>query len=78
VPIFARKNAGDEDVAARRARNVFYGLGIALVLLGLFMDASNPLAAKIVAGIGAVILAAGRFGSDAFVRRCHRLATGWF
>ena len=71
MPIFARKNSGDEDVVARHARNVFYGLGIALVLLALFMDSpaapaqwTHPLAAKICAGMGAAVLAVGRFGSD--------------
>jgi hypothetical protein len=83
--MFARKVMGDEDMAARRARNVFYGLGITFVVLGLFMDTlpalaavTSALAAKICAGIGAAILAIGRFGSDAFVRRCQGRVTGWF
>jgi hypothetical protein len=38
---------------------------------------SPSLAGRVCAGIGAVILSAGRFGSDRFVRRCEMMLTGW-
>ncbi len=41
-------------------------------------DVAPALAGRICAGIGAMILVAGRFGSDRFVLRCERLLTGWF
>jgi hypothetical protein len=74
-----------EDRAARRARYFLYLLGGLFVALGFSLervpamaDIAPPLAGRICAGIGAVILAAGRFGSDRFVLRCERLLTGWF
>jgi hypothetical protein len=36
------------------------------------------LAGRVSAGLGALILAVGRFGSDRIVRRCEILLTGWF
>ena len=36
----------------------------------------TEVAGRICAGIGALILAAGRFGTDRFVRRCEALLTG--
>jgi len=42
------------------------------------VDVAPALAGRICAGIGAAILAAGRFGSDRFVLRCESLLTGWF
>jgi hypothetical protein len=75
-------SAGDAK-AVRRARHFLYGLGIAFVLLGFSLDMipalaslAVPLAGRICAGIGAVILSVGRFGSDALVRRCQMLLTG--
>jgi hypothetical protein len=74
-----------EDRAARRARYFLYLLGGVFVALGFSVervpamaDIAPALAGRICAGIGAVILAAGRFGSDRFVLRCERLLTGWF
>jgi hypothetical protein len=76
---------GEDAKAARQARHFLYGLGIAFVLLGFSLDmipalkgVAAPLSGRICAGIGAVILSAGRFGSDRLVRRCQRLLTGWF
>jgi uncharacterized membrane protein len=77
--------SGDEVKAVRRARHCFYGIGIAFVVLGFALEmvpalaaVSAPLAARICAGLGAVILSVGRFGSDRFVNRCERALTGWF
>lgn len=74
-----------EDKSARRARYFLYVLGGVFVALGFSLEmvpalaaVSPALAGRICAGIGAVILAAGRFGSDPFVRRCETLFTGWF
>ncbi len=74
-----------EDPAARRARYFLYLLGGAVVALGFALEMVPALAAvapllagRICAGIGVIILAGGRFGSDSFVRRCERLLTGWF
>jgi hypothetical protein len=71
--------------STRRARHFLYGLGIAFVLLGFGLEmvpvlaaVAAPLAGKICAGIGAAILAAGRFGSDRLVRRSQARLTGWF
>jgi uncharacterized membrane protein len=71
--------------SVRRARHVLYGLGIVFVVLGFSLEivpvlaaVAAPLAGKICAGIGAVILSVGRFGSDRFVKRGERLLTGWF
>jgi len=76
---------GDELKAVRRARHVLYGIGIAFVVLGFALElvpalaaVSGPLAGRLCAGIGAVILSVGRFGSDRFVNRCERWLTGWF
>jgi hypothetical protein len=72
-----------EDKAARRARYFLYLLGGAFVALGFSLEMVPALAAvapslagRVSAGIGAVILSAGRFGSDRFVRRCETLLTG--
>jgi hypothetical protein len=77
--------SADDAKSVRRARHFLYGLGIAFVLLGFSLDmipalasVAAPLAGRICAGIGAVILSAGRFGSDRLVRRCQTLLTGWF
>jgi len=73
-----------EDPAARRARyflyalgGVFVGLGFALELIPALAEVAPPLAGRLCAGIGAIILTAGRFGSDAFVRRCATGLAGW-
>ena len=69
---------------ARRARYFLYLLGGVFVALGFsletvpaFAAVSPSLAGRVCAGIGALILGAGRFGSDQFVRRCEMLLTGW-
>jgi hypothetical protein len=74
-----------EDRAARRARYFLYLLGGVFVALAFSVervpamaDIAPTLAGRICAGIGAVILAAGRFGSDRFVLRCESLLTGRF
>jgi hypothetical protein len=74
-----------EDEAARRARYFLYLLGGVFVALGFSLETvpamvavAPPLGGRICAGLGAVILAAGRFGSDRFVLRCRMLLTGWF
>jgi hypothetical protein len=68
--------------AVRRARYFLYLLGGSFVALGFALESvpalaalSHPLAGRISAGIGAVILSAGRFGSDRFVRRCEGVFT---
>ena len=73
-----------EDKAARRARYFLYLLGGVFVALGFSLEMVPPLAAiapslagRVCAGIGAVVLSAGRFGSDRFVRRCEMVLTGW-
>jgi hypothetical protein len=73
-----------EQGAVRRARHFLYLLGGACVALGFALEmvpalaaVSHPLAGRICAGIGAVILSAGRFGSDRFVRRCEDALTCW-
>jgi hypothetical protein len=75
----------DEDRSARRARYFLYLLGGAFVALGFSLEmipalasVSPGLAGRVSAGIGALILSAGRFGSDRFVLRCETLLTGWF
>jgi hypothetical protein len=75
----------NEDRGVRRARYFLYLLGGAFVALGFSLemvpamaDVAPALAGRICAGIGAVILAAGRFGSDRFVLRCEMLLTRWF
>jgi hypothetical protein len=80
--MFARRTSRIDDPATRSVRNVFYGLGIALVLLGFSLEmvpalaaSVSPLAGRICAGIGALILATGRFGSDDLMRRCRALMT---
>ncbi|MEA3177090.1 MAG: hypothetical protein QOI59_613 [Gammaproteobacteria bacterium] len=74
-----------EDKAARRARYFLYLLGGVFVALGFSLEmvpvmaaVAPPLAGRICAGIGAVILSAGRYGSDRFVLRCETVLTGWF
>jgi len=74
-----------EDAAARRARYFLYVVGGVFVALGFSLELVPALAAvtpdpagRVCAGIGAIILTAGRFGSDAFVRRCEAALTGWF
>ncbi len=74
-----------EDKAARRARYFLYLLGGLFVALGFSLEmvpamaaVAPSLAGRVCAGIGAVILSAGRFGSDQFVLRCETLLTGWF
>jgi hypothetical protein len=75
----------NEDRPARRARYFLYLLGGVFVALGFSLEMVPAMAAvapsfggRICAGIGAVILFAGRFGSDRFVIRCELLLTGWF
>jgi hypothetical protein len=74
-----------EDPAARRARyflyslgGLFVGLGFSLEMVPAFAAVAPSLAGRICAGIGAVILSVGRFGSDRVVLRCEMLLTGWF
>jgi hypothetical protein len=74
-----------EDAAARRARYFLYLLGGVFVSLGFSFEmvpalaaVSPALAGRICAGVGALVLSAGRFGSDRFVRRCELALTGWF
>jgi hypothetical protein len=81
----ARTERMNDDRAARRARYFLYLLGGVFVALGFSLEmvptmaaAAPPLAGRICAGVGAVILSAGRFGSDRFVLRCELLLTGWF
>jgi hypothetical protein len=73
-----------EDKAARRARYFLYLLGGAFVALGFSLEMVPALAAvapslagRMCAGIGAVVLSVGRFGSDGLVRRCEGLLSGW-
>ena len=56
----------------------FVALGFALEMVPAFALVAPPLAGRVCAGVGAVILSAGRFGSDRFVLRCEMLLTGWF
>jgi hypothetical protein len=74
-----------EDRAARRARYFLYLLGGVFVALGFSLEmvpamaaVAPELAGRICGGIGAMILSAGRFGTDRFVRRCEMLLTGRF
>ena len=53
-------------------------LGFSLEIVPALAQVATPLAGRICAGIGAVILSVGRFGSERFLRRCQRLSTGWF
>lgn len=71
-----------EDRLARRARYFLYLLGGSFVAAGFSLEMipslaaiSPELAGRVCAGIGAVILSAGRFGSDRFVLRCESLLT---
>ncbi len=41
-------------------------------------EIAPELAGRVSAGLGALILAVGRFGSNRVVRRCETLLTGWF
>lgn len=73
-----------EDSAARRARyllylvgGVFVALGFSLEMVPVLAAVAPSLAGRVCAGLGALILSAGRFGSDRFVRRCEMLLTGW-
>ncbi|MEP7243297.1 MAG: hypothetical protein ABI885_06375 [Gammaproteobacteria bacterium] len=77
-------NLPDEARSARRARYFLYLLGAVFVALGFALEMVPALAAvapdiggRVCAGIGTVILAAGRFGSDRFVCRCEMVLTGW-
>jgi hypothetical protein len=81
--MFARRAARIDDPAARGVRNLFYGLGIAFVLMGFALELlpalaaiAPPVAGRVCAGIGALVLAAGRFGSDGLMRSCRALLTG--
>jgi len=74
-----------EDPAARRARYFLYLLGGVFVALGFALErvpamaaVAPELAGRVSAGIGAVILSVGRFGSDRLVRRWETVLTGWF
>jgi hypothetical protein len=74
-----------EDPSARRARYFLYLLGGVFVALGFSLEmvpamaaVAPELAGRVCAGVGALILALGRFGSDRLVRRCETLLTGWF
>jgi len=65
---------------ARRARYFLYTVGAAFVAIGFALDmvpmlaaVAAPLAARLCALTGAVILTLGRFGSDRLVSRCRRL-----
>jgi len=65
---------------ARRARYFLYAVGAAFVAIGFALDmvpvlaaVAAPLAARLCALTGAVILTLGRFGSDRLVSRCRRL-----
>lgn len=81
----AIESGGMHDDPARRARyflyllgGVFVALGFALEMVPAMAAVAPELAGRISAGMGALILAAGRFGSDRFVLRCEMLLTGWF
>lgn len=74
-----------EDPSARRARYFLYLLGGLFVALGFALETVPAMAAvapglagRVSAGVGALILAVGRFGSDRLVRRCELLLTGWW
>lgn len=74
-----------EDPVARRARYFLYLLGGVFVALGFALErvpamaaVAPELAGRVSAGIGAVILSVGRFGSDRLVRRWETVLTGWF
>ena len=74
-----------DEPPVRRARLFLYLLGGVFVALGLALEGVPMMAAvapelsgRISAGLGALILGAGRFGSDRFVLRCEMLLTGWF
>lgn len=83
--VLSAESAAGEAREARRARHFLYAFGIVFVLLGFSLemipalaDVAAPLAGKICAGIGAVVLSIGRFASERIVRRCQTLLTGWF
>jgi hypothetical protein len=70
---------------ARRARYFLYLLGGVFVAMGFSLEMvpaiaaiAPELAGRICAGIGALVLVLGRFGSDRLVLRCEMLLTGWF
>jgi hypothetical protein len=73
-----------DDKMARRARYFLYLLGGAFVALGFSLEmvpalaqVAPSVAGRVSAGIGAIVLSVGRFGSDRLVRRCETLLTGW-
>ena len=68
------------DSAARRARyfiyivgGIFVALGFSLEMVPAFAAHAPGLAGRVCAGVGALILSVGRFGSDRIVRRCESL-----
>lgn len=69
---------------ARRARQVLYvlgglwvALGFALETVPVLVDATPELSGRVCAGLGAVILIAGRFGSDRLMQRCENVMARW-
>jgi hypothetical protein len=81
--MLSRRRDHVDDPATRGVRNALYGLGIAFVLIGFSLEMipalaaiSSPLAGRVCAGIGALILAFGRFGSERVMQRCRALVTG--
>jgi hypothetical protein len=75
----------ERDPATRRARYFLYVLGGVFVALGFCLEMIPALAAvapalagRVCAGVGAILLSAGRFGSDRMVLRCEHSLTGWF
>jgi hypothetical protein len=74
-----------EDATARRARyflyllgGVFVALGFSLEMVPVFAAIAPSLGGRVCAGIGAVVLGVGRFGSDRLVTRCESVLTGRF
>jgi hypothetical protein len=74
-----------EDPTTRRARyflyllgGVFVALGFALEMVPAMAAVAPELAGRVSAGVGALILSVGRFGSDRLVRRWETVLTGWF
>ncbi len=73
------------DGGARRARyflyllgGVFVALGFALESVPVLSNVAPAITGRLCAGVGAAILALGRFGSDRAVMRCESWLTGWF
>jgi hypothetical protein len=56
---------------------VFVASGFSLEQVPALAAVAPALAGRICAGIWAVILSVGRFGSDRWVLRCESLLTGW-